>query len=100
ALSISQNQQDNLIENFVSEFLTADLMTTKQIRQVITDSLIAQNLNQAAKSYQDYFINEQERFARATNVKLNIEKLFNRNEQVVHENANKEIGRASCRERG
>jgi Oxygen-sensitive ribonucleoside-triphosphate reductase len=89
-LDLSRIQQDNLIENFVSEFLTADLMTTKQIRQVITDSLIAQNLNQAAKSYQDYFISEQERFARATNVKLNIEKLFNRNEQVVHENANKD----------
>ncbi|WP_119317783.1 anaerobic ribonucleoside-triphosphate reductase [Companilactobacillus formosensis] len=89
-LGLSQDQQDNLIENFVSKFIKSDLMTTKQMRQVITDSLISQNLNQAAKSYQDYFIKEQEKFARATNVKLNIEKLFNRNEQVVHENANKD----------
>jgi Oxygen-sensitive ribonucleoside-triphosphate reductase len=89
-LDLSQSQQDNLIENLVSKFIKLDSITTKQIRQVITDNLMTQNLIQAAKSYQDYFINEQEKFSRATNVKLNIEKLFNRNEQVVHENANKD----------
>lgn len=89
-LDLSQSQQDNLIENLVSKFIKLDSITTKQIRQVITDNLMTQNLIQAAKSYQDYFINEQEKFFRATNVKLNIEKLFNRNEQVVHENANKD----------
>ena len=89
-LGLTQDQQDNVFKKLISKFIKADVITTKKVRQVITDSLISQNLNQAARSYQDYFINEQEKFAQATNVKLNIEKLFNRNEQVVHENANKD----------
>ncbi|WP_195701876.1 anaerobic ribonucleoside-triphosphate reductase [Companilactobacillus futsaii] len=89
-LGLSDRQQDFINKRLMTELSNENLIITQDIRQIIEDSLKAQGLSKALDTYQAYFKNDQEKFAQATNVKLNIERLFNRNEQVVHENANKD----------
>ena len=74
----------------VAQYQDADNIDTRELRSTMMQILNAQGLTAAAKAYQDYFEAEQQRFAAATNVQGRIEKLFERDASVVHENANKD----------
>ncbi|WP_338211366.1 anaerobic ribonucleoside-triphosphate reductase [Lactiplantibacillus paraxiangfangensis] len=77
-------------EAIVAHYQQSDQVETRELRPALIAIFNDLGLTDAAKRYQDYFIAEQESFAAATNVKGRIEKLFNRDADVVHENANKD----------
>ncbi|WP_334351823.1 anaerobic ribonucleoside-triphosphate reductase [Companilactobacillus sp. HBUAS56257] len=88
-LELTKNSKQTLEEVLVSKFHNNDLIKTSELHQVIFEQLSKESQT-AADKYQTYYLADQARFKDATNVQLNIEKLFDRNEQVVHENANKD----------
>ena len=89
-LELTDEQKSSLIDQFVEQFKDNDLITTPQIHTFIFRALKDRSLNDQADTYEEYYQNDQAAFAKATNVQANIERLFNRNDDVVHENANKD----------
>ena len=89
-LALSAKQEELIEKQIVNHFIDLDLITTTQLHSFIFRALKDNDLAKQANIYEDYFQKDQEKFARATNVQLNIERLFDRNEEVVHENANKD----------
>lgn len=83
-------QQAAVRQAIVDHYQGATTIETRELRPALIQIFNDLGLTEAAKQYQDYFIAEQERFSAATNVKARIEKLFNRDADVVHENANKD----------
>jgi len=89
-LSLSDEQKDVVIDQIVKHFVGLDLITTTQIHSFIFRVLENMGLSKRASIYEEYFQEDQAKFSQATNVQANIERLFDRNEDVVHENANKD----------
>ena len=89
-LGLTSQQKKALIESLVSQLGEFDMITTSQIHKFILDSLIAAGANDQAQAYENYSQQDQLLFEQATDVQGNIEKLFDRNEDMVHENANKD----------
>ena len=89
-LQLNSQQKDIVISELVSHFIDLKHLTTTQIHGLIFDVLNDNEMEEQAENYERYFEADQDKFSRATNVQLNIERLFNRNEDVVHENANKD----------
>lgn len=89
-LSLNDDQKEHIIDRLVDHFSDAKLIGTKEIHEFIFRALSEAGLNEAANEYEDYFQTDQAKFAKATNVQANIERLFDRNDDVVHENANKD----------
>jgi Oxygen-sensitive ribonucleoside-triphosphate reductase len=88
---LSDPEMINKIEmSIVDKFQNEDLIEAVEIHTVIYHSLMEHQLVDQAKAYQDYYESEQESFQDATNVELNMDKLFNQNANIVHENANKD----------
>lgn len=89
-LNLTDQQKMQVIDQLVARFEKQSLLTTTQIHDFIYHVLNENNMEEQAETYEKYFRDDQDKFSRATNVQLNIERLFNRNEDVVHENANKD----------
>lgn len=89
-LKLNDQQKDIVIDQLVKHFSYLDIIPATEIHSLIFRALKDNGMEDQANIYEDYFQKDQERFEKATNVQLNIERLFNRNEDVVHENANKD----------
>ncbi|MFH5812313.1 anaerobic ribonucleoside-triphosphate reductase [Companilactobacillus sp. FL22-1] len=89
-LGLTSQQKKALIESLVSQLGEFDMITTSQIHRFILESLVAAGANDQAQAYENYSQQDQLLFEQATDVQGNIEKLFDRNEDMVHENANKD----------
>lgn len=89
-LGLTNQQKKALIESLVSQLGELDMITTSQIYRFILDGLVAAGADDQAQAYENYSQQDQLLFEQATDVQGNIEKLFDRNEDMVHENANKD----------
>ncbi len=85
-----EDKQAEIYAVLYTHFKNQKQIETKEIHEVIVAQLRELHLDSAAQSYQDYFLAAQHKFEDATNVQKRIEKVFNRDAQVVHENANKD----------
>ncbi|BDZ31876.1 anaerobic ribonucleoside-triphosphate reductase [Lactiplantibacillus sp. WILCCON 0030] len=89
-LALNAAEQTAVKQALVAHYQQTTVIETRELRPALIKILTDLDLVSAAKAYQDYFIAEQARFSAATNVRERIEKLFNRDASVVHENANKD----------
>lgn len=89
-LNLNTDQKKIVIDQLVQHFNYLDIIPAAQIHSLIYRVLNENGMEQQASVYEDYYQKDRERFDKATNVQLNIERLFDRNEDVVHENANKD----------
>jgi len=89
-LNLTEDQKSLVIDSLVKHFVDLDLITATQIHDFIFRVLKDNQMSAQADSYEAHFQADQAKFAKETNVQLNIERLFDRNEEVVHENANKD----------
>lgn len=84
------DQRHALKQALVDHYRSATNLDTRDLRATLMALFDQFNLPQAAQQYRDHFTAAQQRFAAATNVQARIEKLFNRDANVIHENANKD----------
>ncbi|MCS6109283.1 anaerobic ribonucleoside-triphosphate reductase, partial [Clostridium botulinum] len=89
-LQLTAEQRSFVVDKLVQKFRDVQLINTVELHKFIFRVLNDNGMAEEAMAYETYFRQDQEKFAQATNVQLNIERLFNRNEDVVHENANKD----------
>lgn len=89
-LQLTTEQRALVVDKLVQNFRDVQLINTAELHSFIFRVLNDNDMAEQATAYETYFQQDQEKFAQATNVQLNIERLFNRNEDVVHENANKD----------
>lgn len=89
-LQLNDHQKELVTSKLVAEVASLERLTTTQLHGLIFRVLNDNDMEEQAEAYERYFQEDQDKFSRATNVQLNIERLFNRNEDVVHENANKD----------
>lgn len=79
-----------IYEGLYNQFHDRTLIKTCDIHDAVLTQLTKYGLDEAAKNYQNYFLSDQQKFEDATNVQKRIEKVFERDAEVVHENANKD----------
>lgn len=89
-LDLDADQRQSVKQALVDHYQTAASIDARDLRATLMLIFEQLGLAPAAKQYQDVFTTQQRRFAEATNVQARIEKLFNRDDSVVHENANKD----------
>lgn len=89
-LQLTEEQKQLVVDKLVQNFHNSELLTATELHSFIFRVLNENSMADQAKAYETYFQKDQDKFAKATNVQLNIERLFNRNDDVVHENANKD----------
>lgn len=82
--------QDQICEALVNQFHDQAVISTQAIHDAVIEQLKNCGLEDSATAYADYFDKEQQNFSDATNVQKRIEKVFERDAEVVHENANKD----------
>lgn len=86
-LSLEEQQQ---VQNGLYEILSHHTsVTTVEIHDFLV-RLLNDEQEGAAQAYEASFADKQQQFADATNIEKNISKLFNQDEAIVHENANKD----------
>lgn len=86
-LSLEEQQQ---VQNGLYEILSHHTsVTTVEIHDFLV-KLLNDEQEGAAQAYEASFADKQQQFADATNIEKNISKLFNQDEAIVHENANKD----------
>ncbi|KAA8371439.1 anaerobic ribonucleoside-triphosphate reductase [Leuconostoc carnosum] len=86
-LSLEEQQQ---VQNGLYEILSHHAsVTTVEIHDFLV-KLLNDEQEGAAQAYEASFADKQQQFADATNIEKNISKLFNQDEAIVHENANKD----------
>ncbi|WP_412989638.1 anaerobic ribonucleoside-triphosphate reductase [Pediococcus siamensis] len=79
-----------IFEAIYEHFENSAIISTRELHEVIVSELVRYHQDAAAEKYQKHFWADQKKFADATNVQKRIEKVFKRDAQVVHENANKD----------
>lgn len=87
------NDEDliNEIEHdLVNALHDLEIIPTAEIHRVLHNSLLKHDQMEAADAYEAYFKHDQDQFAAATSVEARIQRLFSRDADVVHENANKD----------
>lgn len=82
--------QGQICEALVNQFKGNSVIKTEAIHNAVIEQLTAHGLEKAASAYANYFDQDQQKFSEATNVQKRIEKVFERDAEVVHENANKD----------
>ncbi|CCJ66255.1 Ribonucleotide reductase of class III (anaerobic), large subunit [Leuconostoc pseudomesenteroides 4882] len=87
------------LSNYIIDAISHDLyqyldsqvsVTTSEIRNLLCSLLTNYEQLDAVNEYESYYQAEKQNFSDAANVQKRIEKLFSRDESVVHENANKD----------
>ncbi|MCF6418930.1 MAG: anaerobic ribonucleoside-triphosphate reductase [Furfurilactobacillus sp.] len=88
---VSDEDLINEIEHdLVNALHDLETIPTAEIHRVLHNSLLKHDQMEAADAYEAYFKHDQDQFAAATSVEARIQRLFSRDADVVHENANKD----------
>lgn len=89
-LHASQVTQQAVIAALVARLAGERTVKTRQIAAVIIEALEKTGAHQLAQAYQDYRTQDEAAFAAATDPQTKLASLFDHNDRVVHENANKD----------
>lgn len=89
-LHASQATQQAVIAALVARLAGERTVKTRQIAAVIIEALEKTGAHQLAQAYQDYRTQDEAAFAAATDPQTKLASLFDHNDRVVHENANKD----------
>ena len=89
-LHASQATQQAVIAALVARLAGERTVKTRQIAAVIIEALEKTGAHQLAQAYQDYRTQDEAVFAAATDPQTKLAALFDHNDRVVHENANKD----------
>ncbi|WP_276860078.1 anaerobic ribonucleoside-triphosphate reductase, partial [Limosilactobacillus ingluviei] len=89
-LHASQATQQAVIAALVARLAGERTVKTRQIAAVIIAALEKTGAHQLAQAYQDYRTQDEAAFAAATDPQTKLAALFDHNDRVVHENANKD----------
>ncbi|QBP18108.1 anaerobic ribonucleoside-triphosphate reductase [uncultured bacterium] len=88
-LKVPKELQFQFKKQLFHHFKDAKLIYTTQIREQFHIFFKQNDLKSDDQKYTQYFKKEQQEFKDATNVQLQMERLFKRDPRIVHENANK-----------
>ncbi|MGZ7883238.1 anaerobic ribonucleoside-triphosphate reductase [Limosilactobacillus ingluviei] len=89
-LHASQATQQAVIAALVARLAGERTVKTRQIAAVIIEALEKTGAHQLAQAYQDYRTQDEAAFTAATDPQTKLAALFDHNDRVVHENANKD----------
>ena len=89
-LHASQATQQAVIAALVARLAGERTVKTRQIAAVIIEALEKTGAHQLAQAYQDYRTQDEAAFAAAIDPQTKLAALFDHNDRVVHENANKD----------
>ncbi|MGQ2284199.1 anaerobic ribonucleoside-triphosphate reductase [Leuconostoc pseudomesenteroides] len=89
-LNLSNHIIDVIKHDFYQYLDSKVSVTTSEIRNLLCSLLTNYEQLDAVNEYEAYYQTEKQDFADVANVQKRIEKLFSRDEAVVHENANKD----------
>ncbi|MQS53483.1 anaerobic ribonucleoside-triphosphate reductase [Companilactobacillus mishanensis] len=81
---------DAIEQDIFNKYQDSFVIETTQLHDCIYALLNKYHLYEQAESYQKHFEADQLDFENATNVERNINKLFGKDDEIVHENANKD----------
>lgn len=85
-----ESDRELIYEALYDQFHDQTVIQTRDIHDAVLTQLKNQGFAEAAQKYRDFYLADQQKFADATNVQKRIEKVFERDAEVVHENANKD----------
>ncbi|CAK1229137.1 anaerobic ribonucleoside-triphosphate reductase [Fructobacillus tropaeoli] len=89
-LNLSTETAQAIMAELTETLAKAKKVTTSEIRTLLNACLEKHGEEEAINQYQTYWEKDKQKFADASNVQKRIEKLFDKDASVVHENANKD----------
>lgn len=89
-LKLTSDQQININHQLINFFKNSESIKTIDIYNELILVLEKNNLFDESKKYQQVFVQNQKQFNNAISIEKNVNRLFNKDEDVIHENANKD----------
>ncbi|GAP02450.1 anaerobic ribonucleoside triphosphate reductase [Fructobacillus pseudoficulneus] len=89
-LGLADEEADAIFDQLVADLSHRQSVLAKDIHDLLISYLENAGFEAAANRFENYYQKDKQKFADASNVQKRIEKLFDKDEDVVHENANKD----------